>query len=89
MLWYGSEPLVAADPSRALQWAEQVAIPSLHTEFGTSRRQSRCLVAHVVASLAESPSREWSHLLLTAMQKALEGRVDLPLPDRWRRPMQR
>lgn len=88
MYWYGIEPLVAVDPSRALSLANTSEIPLIR-RFVARRvvdhaltKSNRVNLAPLVAALGKfSDTRKLD--LLAGTREALRGRKSLPLPDGW------
>lgn len=80
MLWFGIEPLVPANPARALQLAKSSDIPLI------SRYIARRLVdANEVKLLVEQVGKRSSQQgeLLLGLREGLEGRSDLKAPENW------
>ncbi len=82
MYWYGSEPLVAADPQRAVSLAQSVKIP-LVEEFIYRRLASEPHTLQVlVKSLARAHPADGQQML-AQMLAAFEGRVSIEMPASW------
>jgi putative membrane-bound dehydrogenase-like protein len=83
MHWYAIEPLVAAEPDRALELAASSKIPLL-AKFVLRRAASENgTLDHVVKNLAATDDEQTQLLILTEMLRAFEGRVDIPMPPSW------
>ena len=80
LLWLGVEPLVADEPARALEWAEDSRVPLL-TEYVGRRLVDAGRMDYLVAGLLEV--RRARVGLLTGMRAALDGRQNLKAPDSW------
>ena len=81
MIWFGFEPLVAADPERALALAVKSEIP-LIAEYTARRSIDADAVEEVLAALDKKSGNRVS--LLEGLRDALEGRNDLTAPARWK-----
>jgi putative membrane-bound dehydrogenase-like protein len=80
ILWYGVEPLVMEDPSRALELAAQSQIPMV-TQYIARRLTDGDKLADLVSAIGEKPrSRD---LLLLGMRNGLDGRSDAVAPTTW------
>lgn len=81
--WYGIEPLVAADPARAIALAKMAKNPKL-TRFIVRRAASgnESLNA-AVAWLAAAKDAATQKMLLDEIRQAFEGRVNIPQPAAW------
>ena len=80
MLWFGVEPLVAANPALALDYAGRSRMPML-ARFIARRAVDADAVDAVVAALGKSPAA--AHLMLEGMRDGLDGRYDVPAPAGW------
>ena len=80
MIWLGVEPLVAANPARALELAGGGTLP-LVAQFVARRAVDADAVEPVVAAIAAAPKLQAQ--LLEGMRDGLEGRVDLAAPPSW------
>ncbi|MGD9853328.1 MAG: PVC-type heme-binding CxxCH protein [Planctomycetaceae bacterium] len=83
MIWYGIEPLVPADPERALALAEQSQIPLLTRFIYRRAAAAPGSLNPLVAKLAQQDDSASPLLILQEMQRAFEGRVNLAMPDAW------
>lgn len=84
MMWYGIEPLVAADANRALRLAQQSQIP-LVRQFIVRRLASAAdaaALATVVDCIAEG-DETFQSAALAGLLEALQGRRRVAMPDRW------
>ncbi|MBC7819041.1 MAG: c-type cytochrome, partial [Planctomycetaceae bacterium] len=81
MYWYGIEPLVAADPARALALASASKIEKV-SRFIVRRAaaENGTLNAVLEALTKETLPRQ---LVLDEMFVAFEGRVNIPQPEAW------
>jgi putative heme-binding domain-containing protein len=81
MYWYGIEPLVAADPARALGLASASKIEKV-SRFIVRRAaaENGTLNAVLEALTKETLPRQ---LVLDEMFAAFEGRVNIPQPEAW------
>ena len=82
LIWFGIEPLVEADPERALEMAGQSEIP-LIVEFTARRAVDGGALEPLVAGL--ETQRGVQRSLLEGMRAGLEGRSDLDTPANWTR----
>lgn len=80
MIWFGTEPLVAGDPDRALALAAKSKIPML-AEFIARRVVDADATGRLIAVLGNKPATLSS--LLEGMRNGLEGRTDLTAPAGW------
>ena len=80
MVWFGVEPLVAANPARALELAGGGTLP-LVAQFVARRAVDADAVEPVVAAIAAAP--KFQAEMLEGMRDGLEGRVDLAAPPSW------
>jgi len=83
MYWYGIEPLVAADPQRALRLAREAAIPLLTRYIIRRAASDDKLVNHAVTMLNASADESMQLLVLDEMGEAFAGRVNIPQPPAW------
>ena len=84
LLWYGVEPLVAYDPSRAIDLALTSEIPSLRRFiFRRAAAQNESLPA-VLGPLGKIKDVELQQLIMEEMMASFEGRVAIPMPDAWK-----
>jgi len=88
MNWYGIEPLVPADPSRALQLAASARIPLLR-EFIARRvvdhvipRGDKGDLGPLVITLGKS-NEETQRDLLKGAREGMRGRKSMKMPDGW------
>lgn len=81
--WYGIEPLVAADPARALKLDDASAIPLLKRYIIRRAASDNQLLNSVVAAVTASDDADSKLLMLDEMLNAFEGRVDIPMPTAW------
>ncbi|HET7696127.1 MAG TPA: PVC-type heme-binding CxxCH protein [Vicinamibacterales bacterium] len=80
MTWLGVEPLVAANPEVALDYASSSRIPLL-AQFIARRAVDASALDALVAAIGNAPPTRIS--LLQGMRDGLEGRVDLTASASW------
>ncbi len=80
MIWFGLEPLVKANPTRALALAAQSDIPLL-AQYVARRLVDADATETVVAAVGKTPKTQVS--LLQGLRDGLEGRFDLTAPTNW------
>ena len=80
MIWFGLEPLVEADPARALELAGTSEIPMI-TSFVARRSVDADAFEQLIAGLETLPQARLH--LLEGMRAGLEGRTDLETPENW------
>jgi putative membrane-bound dehydrogenase-like protein len=80
MIWFGFEPLVAQDASRALDMAANSKIPML-AQFVARRAVDANAIETLVEALRREPATMAS--MLEGMRNGLEGRIDLMPPGNW------
>ena len=80
MTWFGFEPLVAVDASRALALASEGQIQMI-TQFTARRVVDADLFDPLLAALETYQDARGS--LLAGMRSGLEGRSDLETPENW------
>ncbi|MCC6671984.1 MAG: DUF1080 domain-containing protein [Planctomycetes bacterium] len=85
MLWYGCEPLVAADPARALALAERAALPHL-LRFVVRRiaLDAQLPLEPLIALLERTSERPRLGLVLDEMRAAFARRGEIAMPNGWR-----
>jgi putative membrane-bound dehydrogenase-like protein len=81
MIWYGTEPLVKAQPARALELAQQSQIPMV-TQFIARRLVDADAMDLLVTFLGQAATP--SPALLEGMRDAMEGRTDIKTPAAWK-----
>jgi len=84
MYWYGIEPLVPAETSRAMALANTSQIPLLTRYIIRRAASENKTLDVVVASLSETSQTESQLLILDEMLRAFEGRVNIPMPASWK-----
>lgn len=83
VIWYGVEPLVAADPARAIALAKAAKIEKV-TRFIVRRAGSTNeTINAAVTWLAMANEVAHQQMLLDELRLALEGRVNVPQPAAW------
>ncbi len=83
MIWYGVEPMVAADPARALQLSHKAGLPLLRSYILRRAASDNDSLNLVVEELTRAKTPEEEQLILDEMTGAFEGRVNIPLPRAW------
>lgn len=83
MLWYGVEPLVAADPSRALRLAREAKIPTLARFIARRAAADVRLHAPLVEALATESGSVHLELLLEETARELDRQRALRAPSAW------
>ncbi|HYH67901.1 MAG TPA: PVC-type heme-binding CxxCH protein [Urbifossiella sp.] len=88
MIWYGFEPLVAADPQRALDVAANASIP-LVRQFAARRfldhaatLGAKADLSALTTTLGDAPPAAVPDLLRGA-REGIKGRRNLPMPAGW------
>ncbi|GAB3890670.1 hypothetical protein GCM10028803_01700 [Larkinella knui] len=81
MIWFGFEPLVKQNPTRALDLASRCEIPMV-TRFIARRIVDADQTPTLITALGKSPKTQVS--LLEGMRDGLEGRSDLAAPANWK-----
>ena len=84
MIWYGTEPLVAEDSTRAMELALQTKIPLLRSYILRRASATNETLPAVVAALGSTTEVELQREILTQMMASFEGRVDIPMPESWK-----
>lgn len=83
VLWYGIEPLVPANPERAIELAKQSKIEKVSrfiVRRAASKEESTNAAVDWLASVSDPRQQE---LLLDELRHAFEGRVGIPQPEAW------
>ncbi len=83
MYWYGIEPLVAADPERALKLADKSKIPKV-ANFIIRRAASDEKSLDGVFKLLTTAHDDGQQLILNEVLTAFEGRVNIAAPESWK-----
>jgi putative membrane-bound dehydrogenase-like protein len=83
MYWYGIEPLVAADPERALELANKSKIPKV-ANFIIRRAASEERSLDAVIKVLPTAHPEGQQVVLNEVLAAFEGRVNLTAPESWK-----
>lgn len=81
MIWFGTEPLVAENPSKALEMAAQSKLPML-THYIARRTVDANALETLVAAIGKTSANQVH--LLEGMLQAVEGQTDLNLPSNWK-----
>ncbi|NIJ53748.1 PVC-type heme-binding CxxCH protein [Dyadobacter arcticus] len=80
MIWFGIEPLVKENPTKALEVAQKCKIPMV-SEFIARRVTDADQIETLVASIGKATSGRT--YLLKGMRDGLEGRTDMKTPSNW------
>ena len=80
MIWFAIEPLVAGNPSRALELAKSSKIPML-TEYIARRAVDANELEMLLTAVEERSDARLA--LLTGMRAGLEGQLDVTPPGNW------
>ncbi len=83
VLWYGTEPLVPAEPARAMQLAQNSKIPLVTRYIIRRASESDDTIAPVVELLGKAPTPDMQQLVMDEMLASFEGRVGIPMPHAW------
>ena len=89
MLWYGIEPLVEADPQRALELAVASRIPRIRTYIarrlvvGAPADRLASALEATLAAAAKAKDDATSLELVEGVHQALTGRRRVPMPKPW------
>ena len=83
LYWYGIEPLVPDNPSRAMSLAAASNIPLVKNHIIRRAASGNETLKFVVASLSQTKDTKSQSLILDEMLKAFEGRVNIPMPATW------
>jgi putative membrane-bound dehydrogenase-like protein len=85
MIWYGIEPLVMKDPSRAATLSHQSAFPEIN-QFIARRLVDGGKMDVLMAGL--DPNQKNTADLLNGILAAVEGRTDITPPETWKNTQQ-
>jgi putative membrane-bound dehydrogenase-like protein len=80
MIWFGLEPLVASEPTKAMNLSVESKIPMV-SQFIARRLVDADLTDKLVATIGNFPTRR---SLLEGMRDALDGRYDITPPANWK-----
>ncbi|MCE7059986.1 PVC-type heme-binding CxxCH protein [Dyadobacter sp. CY343] len=80
MIWFGIEPLVKANPAKALAMAEKSKIPMV-TQFIARRTVDADQIEMLVNTIGKVPVNRTN--LLEGMRDGLDGRTDIKTPGNW------
>lgn len=83
LLWYGVEPLAAADARRAMDLALSSKIPIVQRYLIRRASAQNDTIGPVVASLGTAKDTDLQLLIMEEMLASFEGRVGIPMPDAW------
>jgi putative membrane-bound dehydrogenase-like protein len=80
MIWYGLEPMVAREPTKALNLSIQSKIPMV-SQFIARRLVDANLTDKLIATVGNFPAKQ---SLLEGMRDALDGRYNMLPPANWK-----
>ena len=83
VMWYGIEPLVVADPAKAISLAKASKIEKVSRFIVRRATATNETINAPVEWLASATDVATQQMLLDEMRLALEGRVNVPQPDAW------
>jgi putative membrane-bound dehydrogenase-like protein len=83
MYWYGIEPLVTADPERALELANKSKIPKV-SNFIIRRAASDEKSLDSVFKMLTKAHPDGQQVVLNEVLAAFEGRVNIAAPESWK-----
>jgi putative membrane-bound dehydrogenase-like protein len=83
LLWYGIEPLVAANPSYAMELARASQLPRVASWIWRRAAAQDGTLPFVLDDLARSPGLVRQELILDAVLLALDTRRGVEMPDNW------
>ncbi len=83
LYWYATEPLVAADPDRALKLADSCRLDLVTRYILRRTAADNETLDRVAARLAASATPAEQTRILEEVLRAFEGRVDIPMPPSW------
>ncbi|MEZ6063791.1 MAG: c-type cytochrome [Planctomycetaceae bacterium] len=83
MYWYAIEPLVPADPPRAMELAQKSKIPLVTRYIIRRASESDATISPVVELLGKTPTPDMQQLVMDEMLASFEGRVGIPMPQAW------
>jgi putative membrane-bound dehydrogenase-like protein len=84
MIWYGVEPLAAADPEAALRIAATSKIEKVRRFIIRRAATETGSLPAVITALGTTTEPEQQLLMLQEITAAFEGRVDIPMPEPWK-----
>ena len=90
MIWYGIEPLVAADPPSGLELAGRCQIPLIRRFIARrialidDSKQTPAAMAALVKLIGHSADQQRELDLLAGLHDALRGRRNVPAPEGWK-----
>ncbi len=83
MYWYGIEPLVPADPARALALGERSRIPLVSQHIARRLAEADGGAGHLVAAMAKEKTGAGLATLMAAAAEGLRGKVGVAAPPAW------
>jgi putative membrane-bound dehydrogenase-like protein len=83
MYWYAIEPLVPADPARALALAQKSKIPLVAQNIARRTAAVEGGTGYLVTALTKETTAAGAIYLLKAAQEGWRGRDGSPAPDGW------
>lgn len=84
ILWYGAEPLVPDDTTRAMEVARKSKIPTLKRFMIRRAASQNETIGPVIALLGDVSTTSEQEEILNEMLSSFEGRVGIPMPDSWK-----
>ncbi|MCC6409977.1 MAG: DUF5329 family protein [Planctomycetes bacterium] len=83
MLWYGIEPLVPADPKRALALAEKSEIPLIANFVVRRAANEPACQDELVSAIARRTDREQRTVMIAELAEVLRVKRGLAVPKNW------
>lgn len=83
LIWYATEPLVAARPGEAIDLASQGKLEKVSRWMLRRAAADNAALDLVVQKLSKATAAGEQRRILEEMLRAFEGRVDLPMPPSW------
>ena len=83
VIWYGVEPLVEADPQRAIKLAQSSKIDLVSRYIVRRASAATASLEQVVQWLSNEKNLETQRKILEELRQAFEGRVNVPQPNAW------
>jgi putative membrane-bound dehydrogenase-like protein len=84
MIWYGVEPLAAADPQKALRIAATAKIEKVRRFIIRRAAAEAGSLPAVITALGQTSDTDQQLLMLQEISAAFEGRVDISMPESWK-----
>ncbi|MEX2167684.1 MAG: PVC-type heme-binding CxxCH protein [Pirellulales bacterium] len=83
MIWYGAEPLVAADPASAIEIAQQSQIPQIKLFIIRRAATQSAALPHVIGQLDATNDADGQKLILKELLAGLKGHAGTSPPPAW------